>query len=147
MRGDAVEYEVRLVPFEDRKPIAVFQLERIAESGAEVTLDALDEADLLALVAIEDDEERLDGLAYLIAGTERAMLRFAWTRPGTPMEARQQALEALDAWAQAHGCSEIVAYTSKPAKQVQKWAAKYGFELSPKREIVRRVTPKEEPHG
>ncbi len=147
-----MRWEARLVSFEDRKPIAIFQLERIAESGARITLDELDQADLIALVAIDEktEEERLDGLAYLMLSDTpgRAILVFAWTRPGTPMSARREVgLEAIDAWARLHGCHEIAASTERPTKQIQKWAPKYGFELSRKRELVRSVAPKEDVDG
>ena len=94
-------YEVREVPFEERGPIASFQLEAIAEANPIQQLDVLDQMDLLALVRVDGDDQRLDGLAYLVhAGMEReAMLGLYWTRPDIPTSARKQLLAAIDDWA------------------------------------------------
>lgn len=115
-----VEYVVEWVPFEERGPIAAFQLEAVREAGVVVpagvpVLPILDSADCLALIANHASEDgssdglrRLDGLVYVraVSPVEGAMLLY-WVREGTPSHATHLINVALDDWLEKNGLRSL----------------------------------------
>jgi hypothetical protein len=132
------------VPVPERGPIAGLQVTILEQLGAYEDgfgLRDLDRCACLALVRVTDEAERLMGLAYLEPARvpEAGFLLLFWSRPETPLEARQALVHACDAFAREMGWKKLVAYTRLPHRQVAKWEAKYGFRRTGLVEIRRTV--------
>lgn len=135
-------WEVRVVPFEGRRPIALFQLERLEDAGSDYTLDELDQMECFSLVRNQGQDQVLDGLAYVHPSErrpERGIVAFVWFRESAPPDARLQLRDALDGWARERSLRELVAYSSLHVRQLKKWKERYGFELTRLRELRREV--------
>lgn len=112
------DYEIRLIPFSERGPIAAFQLEVIEKQGCPFTLDELDDMDLLALVHVGEEGEDLKALAWLLPDPDpesgRGFVAFNWVEESVPSDARSLFIEGFDDWARDQGIRVLIGYTFRP---------------------------------
>lgn len=105
-------YEITQVPFEDRGPIASFQLDLIDQANPFMDLNLLDQMDLL--VMIETDEGRMDGAAYLYEGHhDDAVVGLYWVRDEVTRKGRKLFNEAIDQWAKDRSKKKIHAFCTR----------------------------------